>query len=132
MPVPISLALAVIGPWVVRMPGRIVTALAKRPTTLLAGRRLLDDPKAVWRIVSGLTLAGFAAGFFALLTLDSAPPFGRPDRLALAVPEHKVAQVRTLAGQRLHAAGFAGILAAAGLSRPLLRTVTRQAGARGE
>jgi hypothetical protein len=30
------------------------------------------------------------------------------------------------------AAGFAGILAAAGLSRPLLRTVTRQAGARGE
>ncbi|MCF1593642.1 hypothetical protein [Streptomyces muensis] len=44
-----------------------VTALAKRPATLLAGRRLLDYPKAAWRIVSGLTLAGFVAGVFALL-----------------------------------------------------------------
>ncbi|WP_199830146.1 hypothetical protein [Streptomyces viridochromogenes] len=30
------------------------------------------------------------------------------------------------------AAGVGGILAAGGLSRPLLRSVTRQAGARGE
>ncbi|MGW0610458.1 FtsX-like permease family protein [Streptomyces sp. NPDC002788] len=107
----VFLALAVIGPWVVRLLGRIVTARAKRPATLLAGRRLLDDPKAAWRIVSGLTLAGFVAGFFALLTLDAAPPWGgRPDQLAIAVPVNKVTQVRTLAEQRLHAAGVTAVI----------------------
>lgn len=106
----VFLALAVIGPWMVRLLGRIVTTLSKRPATLLAGRRLLDDPKAAWRIVSGLTLAGFVAGFFALLTMDSTLPFGRPDRLALAVPEHHVTQVRTLAAQRLHAAGVTAVI----------------------
>ncbi|MDW8804912.1 ABC transporter permease [Streptomyces scabiei] len=106
----VFLALTVIGPWMVRLLGRIVTTVAKRPATLLAGRRLLDDPKAAWRIVSGLTLAGFVAGFFALLTLDSTLPFGRPDRLALAVPEHHVTHVRTQAAQRLHAAGVTAVI----------------------
>ena len=107
----VFLALAVIGPWVVRLLGRIVTALAKRPATLLAGRRLLDDPKAAWRIVSGLTLAGFVAGFFALLTLDAAPPWGgRPDQLAIAAPVHKVTQVRKQAEQRLRAAGVSAVV----------------------
>lgn len=107
----VFLALAVIGPWVVRLLGRIVTALAKRPATLLAGRRLLDDPKAAWRIVSGLTLAGFVAGFFALLTLDVAPPWGgRPDQLAIAAPVHKVTQVRKQAEQRLRAAGVSAVV----------------------
>ncbi|MEV3971319.1 FtsX-like permease family protein [Streptomyces sp. NPDC050698] len=107
----VFLALAVIGPWAVRILGRIVTALAKRPATLLAGRRLLDDPKAAWRIVSGLTLAGFVAGFFALLTLDATPPWGgRPDQLAIAAPANKVAQMRMQAEQRLHAAGVSAVV----------------------
>ncbi|WP_053215180.1 ABC transporter permease [Streptomyces viridochromogenes] len=107
----VFLALAVIGPWVVRLLGRIVTALAKRPATLLAGRRLLDDPKAAWRIVSGLTLAGFVAGFFALLTMDSTSPWGgRPDQLAIAAPANKVTQMRTQAEQRLHAAGVSAVV----------------------
>jgi hypothetical protein len=107
----VFLVLAVIGPWVVRLLGRIVTALAKRPATLLAGRRLLGDPKAVWRIVSGLTLAGFVAGFFVLLTLDAAPPWaGRPDQLAMAAPVHKVTQVRKQAEQRLRAAGVSAVV----------------------
>ncbi|MFF6780077.1 FtsX-like permease family protein [Streptomyces sp. NPDC012510] len=105
------LAFAVIGPWVVRLLGRIVTALARRPATLLAGRRLLDDPKAAWRIVSGLTLAGFVAGFFALLTLDSASPWGgRPDQLAISAPVKKVSQMRKQAEQRLHAAGVSAVV----------------------
>ncbi|AVV45996.1 hypothetical protein C6376_36145 [Streptomyces sp. P3] len=107
----VFLALAVIGPWVARILGRIVTALAKRPATLLAGRRLLDDPKAAWRIVSGLTLAGFVAGFFALLTLNAAPPWGgRPDQLAVAAPVHKVAQVREQAERRLRAADVSAVV----------------------
>ncbi|MER5536900.1 FtsX-like permease family protein [Streptomyces mirabilis] len=41
-------ALSVIGPWVVGLLGGLVAASARRPATLLAGRRLLDDPKSVW------------------------------------------------------------------------------------
>ncbi|MGQ4406232.1 FtsX-like permease family protein [Streptomyces hayashii] len=107
----VFLALAVIGPWLVRLLGRIVTALAERPATLLAGRRLLDDPKAAWRIVSGLTLAAFVAGFFALLTLDAAPPWGgRPDQLAVAAPAGRATQLRTQAERRLHAAGVSAVV----------------------
>src|SRR3954454_2105157 len=58
------------GPWVVDRLGRIVGRCAKRPATLLAARRLSDDPGAVWRTVSGLVLAGFVAGFFSVSTLD--------------------------------------------------------------
>ena len=40
---------------------------ASTPARLLAARRLLDDPKAVWRVVGGLGLAGFVAGALAVL-----------------------------------------------------------------
>ncbi|MDX3114945.1 MULTISPECIES: hypothetical protein [Streptomyces] len=75
------------------------------------GRRLLDAPKAAWRIVSGLTLAGFVAGFFALLTLNAAPPWGgRPDQLTLAASVHKVTQLRKQAEQRLRAAEVSAVV----------------------
>lgn len=54
------------GPWVVDRLGRIAGRFARRPATLLAARRLSDDPRGAWRTVSGLVLAGFAAGFFAV------------------------------------------------------------------
>jgi hypothetical protein len=54
------------GPWVVDRLGRTVGRFARRPATLLAARRLSDDPRGTWRTVSGLVLAGFAAGFFAV------------------------------------------------------------------
>ncbi|CAM5556088.1 FtsX-like permease family protein [Streptomyces aurantiogriseus] len=54
------------GPWVVDRLGRIVGRFARRPATLLAARRLSDDPRGAWRTVSGLVLAGFAAGFFSV------------------------------------------------------------------
>lgn len=98
-------SLAVIGPLVVRLLGGIVRRVARRPETLLAGRRLLDDPKAAWRTVSGLTLAGFVAGVFAVFgTLDLSSD-GRPDQLALAVPRERVAAVQDQARDRLAAAG---------------------------
>ncbi|MGI5459849.1 FtsX-like permease family protein [Streptomyces sp. CA-249302] len=59
------------GPWVVDRLGRLVSRFAKRPATLLAGRRLSDDPRGAWRTVSGLVLAGFAAGFFSVSMLGS-------------------------------------------------------------
>ncbi|WP_416968756.1 ABC transporter permease [Streptomyces sp. 4F14] len=58
------------GPWVVDRLGRIVGRYAVRPATLLAARRLSDDPRGAWRTVSGLVLAGFVAGFFSISTLS--------------------------------------------------------------
>ena len=58
---------ALLGPWVVGLIGRLVVAIGSGPATLLAGRRLVDDPRAAWRTVGGLTLAGFVAGFIALI-----------------------------------------------------------------
>ncbi|WP_119583474.1 FtsX-like permease family protein [Streptomyces europaeiscabiei] len=101
----VFLALSVIGPWVVGVLGRIICALAQKPATLLAGRRLLDDPKSGWRTVSGLTLAGFVAGFFALFGISGVSPWGHPDTLAMAVPKARVAVVQQEARHRLEHAG---------------------------
>ncbi|MBB5935634.1 FtsX-like permease family protein [Streptomyces zagrosensis] len=101
----VFLTLSVVGPWVVGLLGRIVARRARRPATLLAGRRLIDDPKSAWRAVSGLTLAGFVAGFFALMTVGADASWGPANRLALAVPEDRVTVVRAEAEQRLAHAG---------------------------
>jgi hypothetical protein len=61
------LALNLAGPWVVGLIGRITARTARRPASLLAGRRLVDDPRSAWRTVSGVALTGFVAGFIGLL-----------------------------------------------------------------
>ncbi|MFF5307945.1 hypothetical protein [Streptomyces massasporeus] len=102
----VFLALSVIGPWAVGVLGRIVSARARRPATLLAGRRLLDGPKSAWRTVSGLALAGFVAGFFALFSTAGGSPWGSPDTLAVAVPKSRVSVAQHEARDRLEAAGI--------------------------
>lgn len=62
------LCVNLVGPWVVAMVGRITASLARRPATLLAGRRLVDDPRSAWRTVAGVALTGFIAGFIGLLS----------------------------------------------------------------
>ena len=121
-------ALSVIGPWVVGTLGSLVTDLARRPTTLLAGRRLLDDPKSVWRAVSGLTLAGFVAGFFALFSIAAGSPWDTPGQLSLAVPSGRVAAVRELAEGRLREAGIG---ATVGVTTTWVATGTGASGAGG-
>ncbi|GAA3796044.1 FtsX-like permease family protein [Streptomyces phyllanthi] len=60
----------IVGPWVVDRLGRLLGRFARRPATLLAARRLSDDPRGAWRTVSGLVLAGFVAGFFSVAHLN--------------------------------------------------------------
>lgn len=88
------------GPWVVDRLGRIVGRFARRPATLLAARRLSDDPRGAWRTVSGLVLAGFVAGFFSVsqLGMDNTEYRGQ------------VAVVTTDAAQARHAADEARTL----------------------
>ncbi len=53
--------LVLAGPWFTTAGSRIMAKRANRPATLIAGRHLLDDPKAAFRFVSGLVIALFVA-----------------------------------------------------------------------
>jgi len=51
--------LVIAGPWLTMLGARLMARTATRPSTLIAGRRLADHPKAGFRAVSGLVLALF-------------------------------------------------------------------------
>lgn len=55
----IMVGLVVAGPWLTLLGSRVLARRASRPATLIAARRLADDPKASFRAVSGLMLALF-------------------------------------------------------------------------
>jgi hypothetical protein len=55
----IMAGLVVAGPWFTMVGARLVARRARRAATLIAARRLADDPKAAFRAVSGLVLALF-------------------------------------------------------------------------
>jgi len=65
--------LVVAGPWITTSGSRLMATRARRATTLLAGRRLLDDPKAAFRFVTGLVVALFVASVMvgALSSVDA-------------------------------------------------------------
>jgi hypothetical protein len=96
------------GPWVVDRLGRIVGRFARRPATLLAARRLSDDPRGAWRTVSGLVLAGFVAGFFSVSQLH----LGGPDQQGqVAVLTADSAATRHAAAEALTLLREAGVTA---------------------
>jgi hypothetical protein len=49
------------GPWFTTAGARLMASRASRPSTLIAGRRLLDNPQAAFRFISGLVTALFVA-----------------------------------------------------------------------
>lgn len=51
--------LVIAGPWLTLLGARLVVLHANRPATLIAARRLTDNPKAAFRAISGLVLAVF-------------------------------------------------------------------------
>ncbi len=51
--------LVLAGPWFTTAGSRLLATRARRPAALIAGRRLLDNPRAAFRFVSGLVLALF-------------------------------------------------------------------------
>jgi hypothetical protein len=53
--------LVLAGPWFTTAGSRLMVKRANRPATLIAGRRLLDNPKAAFRFISGLVIALFVA-----------------------------------------------------------------------
>jgi hypothetical protein len=57
----ILVGLVLAGPWLTKMGSRLMAKRARRPATLIAGRRLLDNPRAAFRSISGLVLALFVS-----------------------------------------------------------------------
>jgi hypothetical protein len=55
----IMAGLILVGPWLTMAGARLMARRTSRPATLIAARRLADDPKAGFRAVSGLVLALF-------------------------------------------------------------------------
>jgi hypothetical protein len=53
--------LVLAGPWFTTAGSRLMVKRSSRPATLIAGRRLLDNPKAAFRFISGLVIALFVA-----------------------------------------------------------------------
>ncbi|MFD2082211.1 hypothetical protein SAMN05421678_101540 [Actinopolymorpha cephalotaxi] len=98
--------LNLVGPWVVGLIGRIAAAGARRPARLLAGRRLVDDPRAAWRTVNGIALTGFVAGFTVLLN-PGPGGLGHDDDLRARVPAQHASAV--VAGARERLAGIPGV-----------------------
>lgn len=91
------LCINLVGPWVVGLIGRITAKRARKPSALLAGRRLIDDPRSAWRTVSGVALTGFVAGFLGLLSPGDAFSGAAEDhQLRVTAPASQVAEVRAL------------------------------------
>jgi hypothetical protein len=55
----IMAGLVIAGPWLTMIGARIMARRTSRPSTLIAARRLGDDPRGAFRAVSGLVLALF-------------------------------------------------------------------------
>ncbi|MDR8412092.1 ABC transporter permease [Nonomuraea sp. 3-1Str] len=101
------LSLNLAGPWVVGLIGRITAASARRPARLLAGRRLVDDPRAAWRTVSGVALTGFVAGFLGLLSPGTLVGAQDTGHLRVTAPAGQAAAVAQQSRDRLKQAGVA-------------------------
>lgn len=60
----IIVGLTVAGPWLTMVGARLLARMARRDSTLIAGRRLSDDPGRAFRAISGLVLAVFVGTVF--------------------------------------------------------------------
>ncbi|MFF2142798.1 FtsX-like permease family protein [Kitasatospora sp. NPDC058190] len=116
----VMLGLVIAGPWLTMATAQAVARRTSRPASLIAMRRLSDDPRAGFRSVAGLVLALFVTtGTLAIMStinanqgmLNGAPevrkaivatPFGnREDAAPLpSVPDRVLAQARAVPGFR--------------------------------
>ncbi|WP_068925846.1 FtsX-like permease family protein [Planobispora rosea] len=119
------LAINLTGPWVVGVIGGITARTARGPARLLAGRRLVDDPRAAWRTVSGVAMTGFVAGFIGFLS-PSSGLLGDADAatLRVTVPTAQASQLTAEARERLSEAGVPARVAVTGTGESRLLAVT--------
>ncbi|WFE99518.1 FtsX-like permease family protein [Micromonospora sp. WMMD964] len=102
------------GPWLTMVGARVMARYASRPATLIAARRLADNPKAGFRAISGIMLALFvtsvAVGVITTIVDNRGPaPVGSTDagtvttvfdEKAASVPDTLFTDLRAIAGVR--------------------------------
>ncbi|GAA2816027.1 FtsX-like permease family protein [Saccharopolyspora taberi] len=121
----VVLSASVVGPWLTASLGTLFSTLWRRPSTLLAGRRLRDDPKAAYRSASGVVLAVFV-GSMALTLLpgfESQSGGGRSFQdsvLYVDVPSAQAQQQRQRITDQLARSGASAVVASA--TRVTVRT----------
>lgn len=93
----------VVGPFVIWLVGKMTAGGARRVPTLLAGRRIVDNPKTAWRSVGGVALATFIAGLTSIFALLEPGMGADPDEVQY-LTDMKTGGFLTLA--------IAGVLAA--------------------
>ncbi|MFI6269626.1 FtsX-like permease family protein [Micromonospora zamorensis] len=90
----IMAGLILAGPWLTMVGARVMARYANRPATLIAARRLADNPKAGFRAISGIMLALFvtsvAVGVITSIVANRGPaPVGSTEagQVSLYLPE---------------------------------------------
>ncbi|MFC4020030.1 FtsX-like permease family protein [Micromonospora sp. GCM10011542] len=110
----IMAGLVLAGPWFTMVGARIMARYANRPATLIAARRLADNPKAGFRAISGIMLALFvtsvAVGVITTIVANRGPaPIGSTDagtvttvftEKAPTVPDTLFAELHAIPGVR--------------------------------
>ncbi len=72
--------ITLVGPWILQVIA-MPLARTRQVSRLLAMRRILDDPRAAWRNISGIALLSFIAGFVAVLPSQTSDFFFQNDIL---------------------------------------------------
>ncbi len=67
----VILAVNAVGPFFVMLVGKVIARFAPTATTLLAARRIVDDPRSTWRAVGALGLAIVVVGFTSVVSAAS-------------------------------------------------------------
>ncbi|MEU8390251.1 FtsX-like permease family protein [Micromonospora sp. NPDC048843] len=102
------------GPWLTMVGARVMARYANRPATLIAARRLADNPKAGFRAISGIMLALFvtsvSVGVITTIVANRGPsPTGSTDAGTVttvfdeqtsSVPDTLFAELRAISGVR--------------------------------
>ncbi|MCF0096999.1 FtsX-like permease family protein [Micromonospora sp. MH99] len=102
------------GPWLTMVGARVMARYANRPATLIAARRLADNPKAGFRAISGIMLALFvtsvAVGVITTIVDERGPaPIGSTDagtvttvfdEKTTSVPDTLFAELHAITGVR--------------------------------
>ncbi|MDG4781637.1 ABC transporter permease [Micromonospora sp. WMMD961] len=102
------------GPWLTMVGARVMARYANRPATLIAARRLADNPKAGFRAISGIMLALFvtsvAVGVITTIVANRGPaPTGSTDAGTVttvfdekvpSVPDSLFAELNAISGVR--------------------------------
>ncbi|RQX19458.1 ABC transporter permease [Micromonospora ureilytica] len=110
----IMAGLVIAGPWLTMVGARVLARYANRPATLIAARRLADNPKAGFRAISGIMLALFvtsvAVGVITTIIANRGPaPIGSTDagtvttvfdEKTTSVPDTLFAELRAITGVR--------------------------------